>query len=91
MTIEFGSPDQMWCDVHSMEVRHEIRVYGAAVRCRIAPQAIDDRFGVSKTDADRLAAAQQQFDQITDRWGLMIQQGRFQPDGSVLIDSAANW
>lgn len=88
MTIEFGSPDQMWCDAHSMEVRHRLRVYGAAVLCRIARQAIDDRFGDSESDADRLAAAQEHFDQITDRWGILIQRGRFEADGSVLIDSA---
>jgi hypothetical protein len=48
MTIELKTADQMWTDVHSMEVRDTMLIDGGAVLCRTARRAIDDLLGTTK-------------------------------------------
>ena len=83
--IDYGDATTWILDVHTMEVRFTARHDGNDVQCRVARRAIDDGFGKTASDSERLSLAQVNFDRITDAVGERIVRHRFEPDGTVLL------
>ena len=83
--LEYGTASQMTWHRLSEEVRHTVRSDGRRIYCRITREAIEDQFGTPPNESACLTAAQENFDLLTDKFGLLIAAERFEGDGSILI------
>lgn len=82
-----GSSAEMWWDGAHDEARlwaeHASR---GKCLCRISREALEDHFGNPQDEDACLAAAQRNFDRITDAFLLRLgREDLMEPDGSILI------
>ena len=86
--IEFGD-NLNWKWVGGLDViEFAIDVDGAPVICRVSRECLEDHCGDPKTAGEFLDAAKRNFEAITDRVQRLIEGGRTEPDGSILLRSA---
>ena len=83
-------PDYWRWDYKNQEVRFRAWWNSSLVICRVAREAIDDRYGNSPTPIACLEAARSHVDDIVGKVKDLLAHGRFEKDGSVLL-RATDW
>ena len=78
-------PDSWYWDYRHQEVRFCAWQKTNLVMCRIARKTIENRYGCSSTPKACVAVARQHFNDISDRIGDLLTRGRYENDGSVLL------
>ena len=78
-------PDYWRWDYKNQEVRFCAWRNSSLVICRVAREAIEDRYGNSPTPDACLEAARNHVNEIVGRFGDLLAHGRFENDGSVLL------
>ncbi len=64
-----------------------VEVGGSPVTCRVSRECLEDHCGDPKSPGEFLDAAKKNTEAITDVVQLLIQSGRYEPDGSILVRS----
>ncbi len=72
-------------DYKNQEVRFRAWWDGGLVICRVAREAIEDRYGNPPTPKACLETARNHGNEIVDRFSGLLAHGRFEKDGSVLL------
>jgi hypothetical protein len=85
---EFGSNEDWVWDGSRNVVQFSAIVNGQRIVCRVSEECIMDHFGNPSTETECMVAAKERFDSITDLAGHLINKGRFEPDGTILIRSS---
>ena len=88
MTPVFSSPGNWRWNRHRDQIHLGAWLNSSLVICRISREAIEDHCVDTPTPSACLEAAKRRVEDITKRLGDLIDQGRFEMDGSVLLRSA---
>jgi len=86
--LDFGTDDGMrWLSGPDV-VEFIVLDDGQPITCRVSQRCLEHNCECSSTAADLLGAAKDNFDHITDRVGHLIGLGRFEADGTILLQSS---
>ncbi len=87
MAFDFGSAEYWRWDGSRDCVYFFVRQGAGPIPCRLSLECIEDNMGNPLGAAATLAAAKDHFDQANQIVGQLIEDKRFEPDGSIMIRS----
>jgi hypothetical protein len=86
--LDYGSADGMrWLSGQNV-AEFIVLDDGRPIICRVSQECLEDNCGCPPAPATLLGAAKDNFNHITDRIGKLISLGRFEADGTILLESS---
>lgn len=86
--LDYGTADGMRWLSGAKVVEFIVLDDGHPIVCRVSQKCLEVNCSCPPAAASLLGAAKDNFGHITDRVGRLIQQGRLEPDGTILLRSS---